>query len=135
MKPQSIADFALTNSKTGLWVNMYPGYQNFESFRDGYKSKFGVKPYTSQVQSSKWYVSCPPQLKLSEAHRRNNRDRGSQVTKEMFDKGLSQIRVFKEWIETHVMGIEGRGNSSAMMVLAVGPTHPLYRDRDPEPFV
>lgn len=37
LKPQSIADFALTNSKTGLWVNMYPGYQNFESFRDRFK--------------------------------------------------------------------------------------------------
>lgn len=107
----SIADYL---RKTGLWVNMYPGYQNFESFREGYKSKFGVKPYTSPVQSSKW-------------------EQGSQITKEMFDEGLSQIKVFKDWVDTHVMSIESNGNSPALMVLAVGLSQPLYRDRDPEP--
>jgi hypothetical protein len=119
--------------QTGLWVNMYLGYQNFESFREGYKSKFGVKPYTSPVQSSKWYVST--QLTQPDSHKLVNRERGSQVTKEMFDEGLSQIKVFKEWVETHIMSIEGNGSSPALMVLAVGLSQPLYRDRDPEPYV
>jgi hypothetical protein len=54
--PQTPAFCILITPKTGLSVNMYLGYHNFDSFREGYLTKFGVKPYISPVQTSKWQV-------------------------------------------------------------------------------
>jgi hypothetical protein len=50
----------------------------------------------------------------------------------MFDEAEAQIKIFREWLGTHVIKLDHSG-SNRIMVVDVGLSGPLYRDREPEP--
>ncbi|OBT49058.1 hypothetical protein VE00_00203 [Pseudogymnoascus sp. WSF 3629] len=89
--------------------------------------------------SKEWSVTGPEELRetpLQDYLKRTglsvNMDRGSQFTKDMFDEAEAQIKIFREWLGTHVMKLDHSG-SNRIMVVDVGLSGPLYRDREPEP--
>ncbi|KAF3066593.1 Amidase 1 [Daldinia childiae] len=87
----------------------YDGYHEFDDFRKEYEEKFQKPVYVGPYMRWKW-------------------DRGSEVSREMKEKSLEEVRVYRRWFEENILAPKGSGGTTAVMIIPCGNSVPKYRD-------
>lgn len=61
------------------------------------------------------------------------RDAGAQITEDEMNQGLEEIRIFKKWVDEHVLIEDVETHSRPIIVLPLGRAGPNYRDEAAAP--
>lgn len=61
------------------------------------------------------------------------RDAGAQITEDEMNQGLEEIRIFKKWVDEHVLIEDVKTHSRPIIVLPLGRAGPNYRDEAAAP--
>ncbi|KAK5079669.1 hypothetical protein LTR70_005984 [Exophiala xenobiotica] len=119
-------------NKAAFAIQCHDYYQIFKPYREQYRNNFDKAPYAGPIVEFRWYLNNALQHKIARADD-CGRSTGESVTVEEAAEHHDQLRVFREWFNSNVMGAKGDLLSDAIMILPYGGPRPKYRDAPNEP--
>lgn len=87
----------------------YDTYHTFDTFRADYLAKFGKEAFVGPYMRKRWSIAVP-------------------FTKEERAQGVAEMKIFRTWFETNIMGQHSDTVTDAIMVMPFGSASPKYRD-------
>ncbi|KAM3518755.1 hypothetical protein MY4038_010009 [Beauveria bassiana] len=94
---------------SAVWPMYYDTYHTFDTFRADYLAKFGKEAFVGPYMRKRWSIAVP-------------------FTKEERAQGVAEMKIFRTWFETNIMGQHSDTVTDAIMVMPFGSASPKYRD-------